>query len=128
MDEAFITLWVLLSIPLLWVALYPVNALIGNVFRERRHRMVRDVLNERLDVLKTALAMGFKEDELALLDERLEQLVGREKLEQLLAEERSPSVDRRHKRDHRDALAASDLEEAVNMINKLKQRKREGDQ
>jgi hypothetical protein len=128
MDEAFITLWVLLSIPLLWVALYPVNALIGNVFRERRHRMVRDVLNERLDVLKTAIAMGFKEDDLMLLDERLEQLVGREKLEQLLVEERGLSAARRHKRDHRDALATSDLEEAVNMINKLKQRKREGDQ
>lgn len=127
MDEAFITLWVLLSVPLLGVALYPLNALIGNVFRERRQRMVRDVLNEKLDVLKTAVAMGYKVDELALLDARLEKLVGKEQLEELLKEDRRTLFGKRAKIDHRDVLSASDLEAREEALEAIKRLGRESD-
>jgi hypothetical protein len=39
---------------------------------------------EKLEVLKTALAMGYKDDDLAALDARLERLVGRDKLAEIL--------------------------------------------
>ena len=127
MDEAFITLWVLLSIPLLGVALYPVNVLIGNIYRERRHRMVRDVLKEKLDVLATAVAMGYKEEELALLDARLEKLVGKQELEKLLKEERQMGLFRHSVTTRRESLADADLEATQAVLNVLKRRTREGD-
>jgi len=40
---------------------------------------------EKMDVMKTALAMGYHDDDLARLDARLESLIGREKLEQIVA-------------------------------------------
>ena len=128
MDEAFITLWVLLSIPLLVVALYPLNALIGNIFRERRHRMARDVLNEKLDVLKTAIAMGYKEDELALLDKRLEQVVGKEELEKLLKEERATGIAAHFGPKRHEALSAADLEATENALAAIKKHQREQEQ
>ena len=127
MDDAFVTLWVMLSIPLLGVALYPLNVLIGNIFRERRHRMVRDVLNEKLDVLKTAVAMGYKEDELALLDQRLEQLVGREELEKLLTEERRPGLGRHFGIARHRPLDAADLEGTESARDAVRSREREPD-
>ena len=39
---------------------------------------------EKLDVIKTALAMGYSDKELADLDARLEKLVGKEKLDAIL--------------------------------------------
>ena len=40
---------------------------------------------EKMDVMKTALAMGYHDEDLARLDARLESLIGREKLEQIVA-------------------------------------------
>ena len=39
---------------------------------------------EKLDVIKTAVAMGYSENELAALDARLEKLIGEDKLKSLL--------------------------------------------
>lgn len=52
---------------------------------------------EKLDVIKTALAMGYGDKELAELDARLEKLVGKDALQQILRDG-SPS-----------ALASADL-------------------
>ncbi len=112
MDEAFITIWVLLCIPLLGVALYPLNVVIGNVFRERRHRMVRDVLNERLDVVRTAIAMGYNEDQLAELDARLERLVGRPQLEALLTQDKPVAGVTQFGAARHGRLPSTDLEDA----------------
>jgi hypothetical protein len=38
---------------------------------------------EKLDIIKTALAMGYGHDEVARLDERLERLIGKDQLQQL---------------------------------------------
>ena len=40
---------------------------------------------EKLDIIKTAVAMGYSHDEVARLDERLERLIGKEQLEKLAA-------------------------------------------
>ena len=42
------------------------------------------IVLEKLDVIKNAVAMGYSQNELAALDARLEKLVGREKLHELL--------------------------------------------
>ena len=46
---------------------------------------------EKLDVIKTAVAMGYTHDELIALDRRLEQLIGKEQLQSLLRD-KSPGV------------------------------------
>jgi hypothetical protein len=40
--------------------------------------------NEKLEVIKTALAMGYSDAEIAKLDARLENLIGKDKLQQIL--------------------------------------------
>ncbi|HES57947.1 MAG TPA: hypothetical protein ENO21_00795, partial [Firmicutes bacterium] len=71
--------------------------------RDEVRRMYADLVRERLDVLRTGLAMGLGDKEIAELDQRLEKLVGGEKLlETLRAGRRSKAV--------ADAeLASSDL-------------------
>lgn len=44
----------------------------------------RSLAKDKLDVIKTALAMGYKDDELKLLDERLERLIGRDALANII--------------------------------------------
>ena len=44
----------------------------------------KELAREKLEVIKTALAMGYKDDEIEKLDARLENLIGRDKLEQIL--------------------------------------------
>jgi len=44
----------------------------------------RELAKEKLEVIKTALAMGYSDAEIAKLDARLENLIGREKLVELL--------------------------------------------
>jgi hypothetical protein len=58
--------------------------------REMYERLVR----EKLDVLKTAITMGYGRNHLTDLDERLEKLIGQHKLEQLLSDDpRAPLAD-----------------------------------
>jgi hypothetical protein len=44
----------------------------------------RQLASEKLDVIKTAIAMGYNEQELKRLDARLEQLIGAEAVQQLV--------------------------------------------
>jgi hypothetical protein len=61
--------------------------------RAEARKLYERLVQEKLDVIKTAVAMGHDESNLRILDERLEQLIGRDKLENLLAEEpRVPEV------------------------------------
>jgi hypothetical protein len=59
--------------------------------RAESRRLFERLAQEKLEVIKTALTMGYGDLELKKLDERLEQLVGPDKLTQLLKEE--PKVD-----------------------------------
>lgn len=60
---------------------------------ETYERLAKD----KLEVIKTALAMGYKDDDLAALDARLERLVGADKLTEIL------------RGSGPDALASADL-------------------
>ena len=52
--------------------------------RERARRLFERMMQEKLDVIKTAVAMGFSRDDLSFLDQRLEQLIGAEQMQSLL--------------------------------------------
>ena len=73
--------------------------------RESYERIVRD----KLDVIKTALAMDYERADLEALDARLEQLIGKDKLEALVDEELDiPYVDA--------DLADTDLEAEIERL------------
>lgn len=52
--------------------------------RARSRELYERITNNKLEVIKTALAMGYKEQELKELDARLEKLIGSEQLNSLL--------------------------------------------
>ncbi|MCB1219594.1 MAG: hypothetical protein H7A35_01890 [Planctomycetales bacterium] len=60
---------------------------LANLTRAERDKALdvyRDLAREKMDVIKTAVAMGYSEGELDKLDRRLEKLIGREKLEEII--------------------------------------------
>ena len=80
--------------------------------REMYERLVR----EKLDVLKTAITMGYGRNDLAALDERLEKLIGQQKLEQLLANDpRAPLADQ--------DLLDTDLQAEVDRLSRERDRR-----
>jgi ABC-type multidrug transport system fused ATPase/permease subunit len=84
----FLTILLLFGTPLLVALLIFIGWLISSnrksheiaSARESYERMVR----EKLDVIKTAVAMGRTDDEIRELDRRLERLIGSDKLQGLL--------------------------------------------
>jgi hypothetical protein len=52
--------------------------------RDKALEVYRDLAKEKLDVMKNAIAMGYTESELESLDKRLEKLIGRDKLEEII--------------------------------------------
>jgi hypothetical protein len=59
--------------------------------RQKALQVYENLAKEKLDVIKTALAMGWNQDDLSRLDARLERLIGRDQLQQLARGE-VPSV------------------------------------
>lgn len=59
--------------------------------RAEARQLYERLAQEKLEVIKTALTMGYADLELKKLDERLERLLGQEKLAQLL--EQDPKVE-----------------------------------
>lgn len=53
--------------------------------RKQALEVYERLVQEKLDVLRTALAMGYGHDDLSRLDSRLERLIGKDQLEQLAA-------------------------------------------
>jgi hypothetical protein len=52
--------------------------------RAAARRMYERVIHHKLEVIETALAMGYTHDEVRQLDSRLEQLIGAERMKALL--------------------------------------------
>ena len=52
--------------------------------RIRALEIYHSLAKDKLDVMKTALAMGYRDEDLKRLDERLERLIGREQLGHIL--------------------------------------------
>ncbi|MCH7471911.1 hypothetical protein IIA79_03055 [bacterium] len=70
------------------------------------------IVKEKLEVIKTALTMGYGENDLERLDARLENLIGREKLESLHEHGEIPII-------HAD-LADTDLLKEIERLQKTK--------
>lgn len=64
--------------------LWRLNSLSKFRERERARATYEKLMLEKLDVIKTAVAMGMQDEELAELDRRLEELVGAESMRSLL--------------------------------------------
>jgi hypothetical protein len=73
--------------------------------RQKALQVYENLVKEKLDVVKTALAMGYNQDDLARLDARLEQLIGKEQLEKLSRGEVPTASPDLLKNDIREELA-----------------------
>lgn len=60
--------------------------------KDKQRESFERIMMEKLDIIKTAVAMGYTHNELAELDSRLEKLIGREKLEGLLTDTGAPNA------------------------------------
>lgn len=81
-------IWILipglaLSIPIIAILMEPLKARQKIAERREVRAMYERLAHEKLDVLRTAITMGFKTDELADLDARLERLVGTERMREV---------------------------------------------
>jgi hypothetical protein len=72
------------AIPILQTVMQPFTARIKAGERERLRRMYERLAMEKLDVIKTALTMGYKQDDLSELDARLEAVIGSDAMQRLL--------------------------------------------
>jgi len=69
---------------LIGAVLWRLNTLSKYRERERARALYEKLMLEKLDVIKTAVAMGMQHAELTHLDRRLEQLIGAESMRTLL--------------------------------------------
>ena len=79
-----------LMIPIIAILSAPAKGRAQQRERDEARRMYERIVRDKLDVIKTAVAMGYQQNELRELDARLEKLVGTQKLQELL--EKAPSV------------------------------------
>jgi hypothetical protein len=75
---------------------------------ETYERLAKD----KMDVIKTALAMGYHEDDLARLDARLEKLIGKDKLQDIVG---NPAGSALHDSDLEDTSIASEIDRLQRM-------------
>ncbi|MBN2083460.1 hypothetical protein JW859_14790 [bacterium] len=73
-----------LAIPIVAILTHPMTARMKQAERKEARQLYERIVMEKLDVMKTALAMGMNNDELAELDRRLERLVGASYIKSLL--------------------------------------------
>jgi hypothetical protein len=73
-----------LSIPIVSILVKPMTVRMKRAEREKARKMYQDIVMAKLDVMKTAITMGHSKSDLAELDERLERLVGADRMQHLL--------------------------------------------
>jgi hypothetical protein len=87
LDEG--SIWILvpltaLAIPIFAILTQPFQARMKSMERERLRQMYERLAMEKLDVIKTAVTMGYQKNDLAELDERLEAVIGSAAMAKLL--------------------------------------------
>jgi hypothetical protein len=100
-------IWILiplaaLAIPIFAIALEPIGKRMRAAERREARQAYERLMMEKLDVLKTAVTMGYNNEELRELDARLEKLVGPDKLKAMLDVDKSVAK-------YEKALRSSDL-------------------
>lgn len=56
---------------------------VASADRQKALQVYENLCREKLEVIKTALAMGYSQEDLARLDARLERLIGKDELQKL---------------------------------------------
>jgi len=82
-------IWILipltaLCIPIVAILLAPYEKRVKTAERREARQTYERLAMEKLDILRTAVAMGYKTSELQELDTRLEKLIGGDKLKAIL--------------------------------------------
>lgn len=90
-------IWILiplaaLCIPVFAILMEPLKVRMAQAERKQARELYERIIMEKLDVIKTAVAMGNSKEDIDDLDQRLERLVGSDKLAALLDEKNSPKV------------------------------------
>jgi len=83
------TAWIIIpmmifSIPILSILVGPFTARTKSLEREKLRQMYERLALEKLDVIKTAVAMGYQRADLQELDSRLESVIGSDSMKALL--------------------------------------------
>lgn len=89
-------IWILVPLAAIFIGalaviLEPVRDAIKKKERQEARQMYERLAREKLDVIKTAIAMGYQRTDLEDLDQRLAQLIGTDQLQSLLAK-KTPGV------------------------------------
>lgn len=71
----------------------PITARVKMLERDKLRQMYEKLAMEKLDVIKTAVAMGYKQNELAELDEQLEKVIGSDAMQRVLEGKSLKSMD-----------------------------------
>lgn len=93
LDPAIIWIWIpltALAIPIVAILTGPITLRMKQAERREARKLYERIVMEKLDVMKTAVAMGFEQNDLRDLDARLERLVGSDKLQGLLSGKEAP--------------------------------------
>jgi hypothetical protein len=99
-----------LIIPIVAILVKPVTFRMKQAERKAARELFERIVMDKLDIIKTAVAMGYKEDELRDLDTRLEQLIGADKLAGLLDEDVPAVTTIRPDAEIRDADLEAEIE------------------
>jgi hypothetical protein len=79
-----------LMIPIVAILASHHRAILKQREREAARKMYERIVREKLDVMKTAITMGYQTNDLVDLDSRLEKLIGSEQLRSILSD--TPAV------------------------------------
>jgi len=93
LDPSVVWIWIpltALAIPIVAILTGPIMLRMKQAERREARKLFERIVMEKLDVMKTAVAMGFQQNDLQDLDARLERLVGTDKLQGLLAGKEVP--------------------------------------
>lgn len=92
----------------------------ARVERERARKLFERLMQEKLDVIKTAVAMGFSRDDLSYLDQRLGKLIGADSMQSLL-DPRSPKTP-----PVTPEMPQADLDSEINALRQQRQDQQKG--
>ena len=109
-----------LAIPIFAILTGPISLRMKQAERREARKLYERIVMEKLDVMKTAVAMGIEQNDLKDLDTRLEQLVGSDKLEGLLSGKDAPAVPE-VKPD--SEMLDADLAAEIDRLQRLRERK-----
>ena len=103
-----------LAIPIFGILVSPYKARLQKIERDEARKTYERLALEKLEVIKTALTMGYQKADLDDLDQRLERLIGSDKLQGLL-DPKQPQVPAA-----RTELLESELDEEIDKLTRKK--------